>query len=342
MDKKILVLYHYFEKDHSYIENFFHFLAFGYAAALEYVIVIAGPYTISLPRLDNVRYLFTANHNNDFGGYTEALRTAVDVSAYDYFLFVNSSVRGPYTAAYSERCWAHHFIDKMAADDEVGLVGSTINILAPGAIEARMYAQKYGGAGPFAHVQTMCYALSQKALRDVCACGFFSPAPALGKNEVIRDYEIRLSQLLLARGWNIRSLCSEYDGIDFRLPCSDINPTSDNGDANSPYGYFGRTAHPLEVMFVKVNRGLFLTAYLHRLSYSAHKKRPPHPEFLRHGAFVAYLQMLETVACSPAKTDFTFRGKTILRLIPKFLRPAARQLFPSLTAAAAARTEQRP
>ena len=41
-NQQILVLYHYFEKDQSYINNFAHFLRFGYDSTLNYLVIIAG------------------------------------------------------------------------------------------------------------------------------------------------------------------------------------------------------------------------------------------------------------------------------------------------------------
>ena len=38
----VLVIYHYYEKDQSYIDNFLHFIQFAYRPELNYLIVIAG------------------------------------------------------------------------------------------------------------------------------------------------------------------------------------------------------------------------------------------------------------------------------------------------------------
>ena len=67
--RNVLVVYHYFEKDQSYIDNFCHFLRFGYDSELSYLIVVAGKHTIDLPTLDNIQYFFSENKNFDYGGY---------------------------------------------------------------------------------------------------------------------------------------------------------------------------------------------------------------------------------------------------------------------------------
>ena len=74
-NRQVLVLYHYYEKEQSYIDNFAHFLRFGYDSSLDYLIVIAGECSVDLPSLDNVQYLFTENKNFDYGGYCSAIQT---------------------------------------------------------------------------------------------------------------------------------------------------------------------------------------------------------------------------------------------------------------------------
>lgn len=321
MKKQALVVYHYFEKDQSYIDNFFHFLAFGYSPSQDYLIVVAGDYSIDLPRLDNVRYAYTENKNNDFGGYCHAIKTLIDPAAHDYFIFVNSSVRGPYTAAYSTTCWTDYFLDKLRNDAEVGLVGSTINVLSPQSPDSIGYGRKYGGHAPYSHVQTMCYAMPQRVLQHLCAIGFYDVEAELSKTEVIRDYEIRLSQAVLSQGWNIRSLLPEYNDIDYRQAHVNMNPVSANGDANCNFGYFGRTPHPFEVIFMKVNRNMLSMAYLDRLSYSIFRKSKPHEALFANASFNKYIRTLEDAANSSAKVDFHIKKHWLHKLIPKPLRP---------------------
>src|SRR5688500_18502158 len=74
-----VVIYHYYEKNHSYIQNFLHFLRFGYSTALDFVVVIAGKCSLSLPKFDNLTYLLSKNSNYDYGGYSQAIRT-IDLS----------------------------------------------------------------------------------------------------------------------------------------------------------------------------------------------------------------------------------------------------------------------
>ena len=59
----------------------------------------------------------------------------------------------------------------------------------------------------------------------------------LNKNEVVRDYDIRLSQLVLGLGLNLRCMLPEYSQTDYRKACEDVNITSREGvivDLNNP------------------------------------------------------------------------------------------------------------
>ncbi|MFA5898709.1 MAG: hypothetical protein WC829_06300 [Hyphomicrobium sp.] len=263
---RLLLVYHYFEKNAGYKDNLLHYLRFGYDPDADNIIVISGAHSVDLPELPNLRYVHTDNRNYDYGGHVAALRSVGDVDVYDAFLFVNSSVRGPYLPPYAAVPWHRYFTNLFA--DDVGLVGSSINILGDGTSEARNYREEYGGDGPLAHVQTMAYAMPAKTMRHLLAKGFYDNSSLLTRDQIIRDYELRLSQLVLAEGWNLKSLLPEYNRLDYRSAFVPCNATSRGGDPCYPYGYLGRTPHPYETMFVKTERRLFAPQYLDRLSAS--------------------------------------------------------------------------
>ena len=267
---KVLVIYHYYEKDQSYIDNFCHFLRFGYDSDLSYLIIVAGEHTIDFPALNNIQYLFTENKNFDYGGYCEVVSTLSIWQKYDFYLFVNSSVRGPFDPAYWDQKWTDLFIDQLSAD--IGIVGSAISITPSQHSIAKMYHEKYGKLERnhqfLGHVQTTCYALSRQILEQLIKAGFYEVNEALNKDETVRDYEIRLSQLILDMGFNLRCMLPEYNQVDYRVALTDLNPTSREGDSGFKYSYFGRSAHPYESIFIKTSRNTFSEEDLMRLAYS--------------------------------------------------------------------------
>jgi hypothetical protein len=263
---KTVVLYHYYEKDHSYKDNLLHFLSFGYSKTIDYVVIVAGKHSLNLPTAENISYVFTENLNNDFGGYCYAINNVLDTSKYEYFFFINSSVRGPFLTARDNKIWTQYFIEQIQPD--TGIVSSTINILPQSAVCAISYAEKYGQSINHSHAQTTSYLLPKKTLLYLIGEGFYNSNGILDKEDAIRDYEVRLSQLIKDQGWNLRALLPEYNTLNYRIAHEDINPTSDHGDPCFKDSYFGRTIHPNEIVFIKTNREIYPLAYFDRLAYS--------------------------------------------------------------------------
>lgn len=123
--------------------------------------------------------------------------------------------------------------------------------------------------------------LSKKALSVLFDNQLFDVCDSLAKNQIICRYELLLSQLLVHSGLNIKCLLPEYKQIDYRKPHQDINPTSYQGDLSVPDGYFGRTVHPYEGMFIKTQRNLYPEYHLDQLAYSMLAQQSPTNNFLR-------------------------------------------------------------
>lgn len=261
---RTLVFFHYFEKNETYKNNLLHFLRFGYDEAADFNIVVSGTSSVSIPELRNLRRIEVENKNFDYGGYSAAIAATPNLQSYDAFVFVNSSMRGPYIPSYVKGPWYRSFTD--CFDDGVGLVGTAINECS--SADAELYRKKYGGSGSCAHVQSTAYAMPAATMRLLLDKGFYEDRPPLDKGDVISEYELRLSQLVLQNGWNLKCLLPEYNLVDYRTGAACSNVTSRRGDPSWPFGYFGRSAHPYETMFVKTERGLFSLAYLNRLSAS--------------------------------------------------------------------------
>ena len=273
---KSVVVYHYFEKDQSYIDNFCHFLRFGYRPDMDFVIVVAGHHTIDLPKAANLQYHFAPNMNFDFGGYASAIRSLDLLNHYDYFIFVNSSVRGPFLPPYVGKSWDQILIDLL--EHSVGVAGTAIALTPAHHSIAKLYHAKYGVSPPneeiLAHVQSTCYVLPKNSLQYLVNIGFYESAISLSKDETVRDYEIRLSQLLLAQALTLKCVLPEYNQPDYRELKCDINPFSREGDSGFLDSYFGRTTHPYESMFIKTSRNTYSDEYLKQLAHSMGSQEP--------------------------------------------------------------------
>ncbi len=302
-NSKTLIVYHYFENDRTYAENFLNFLVFGYSEENDHIVVVAGESSIDFPTLDNIEYVHTENHNNDYGGYCEVVSNIPRIFDYDHVIFVNSSVRGPYTQPGCNKLWTAFFTDRLV--NGVGIVGSTVNVLPVNSIHSVRYKEKFGGQEPFTHVQTMVYAVPREVLLYLKDKGFYQQRTRLEKFDVVEDYEIHLSRLILAGGWTLSCLLPEYGLLDYRTAHQNPNPTASEGDPSYQSGYFGRSAHPFEVIFAKTNRGIFKMEYFERLSYSALFQRQLPRTLLASKSVTNYLGRLMLVSKDTAKYPFS-------------------------------------
>lgn len=271
MANQLCLVFHYYEASQTYKDNLLHFLLFGYSPAIDYYFVISGEHTVDLPQLENVHYLFTRNLNHDYGAYSHALHHGIPLEQYEEFIFINSSVRGPFLPAYLQTPWSTLLTGQLTA--EVALAGTTINILPTASHYSVEFQNRHGGDGPYSHVQSMVFALKRDTLQFLKEAVFKETDEAIEKNRLVVDYEILMSQALIRRGFNIKCLLPEYNQLDYRRPHGEINPTAVNGDPCYEGAYFGRTLHPLESVFVKTNRAMLPEHFLGKVAHS----------MLRHG-----------------------------------------------------------
>lgn len=248
MTPRLLVLYHYFEKDEIYKENFEYFLRHGILDNVDYLVIVNGQCTASLVKRDNVKYMGRANVGFDFGGYVDVVSFFTALDTYDYVFFINSIVRGPFMAGYAAEPWTKPFLDLM--QDGVKLAGASISVLHPGTRLSDVFEKLAPGyRAPYSHVQTAMFAMDRECLAYLRQRNFFGRGNAPSKIETVFLYEVLMSQLVLERGWNIAGLLPEYNNIDYRTLEADPNPTSVDGNMWYPNAYFGRNVHPFETIF---------------------------------------------------------------------------------------------
>ena len=294
----VLVIYHYYEKDQSYIDNFLHFIQFAYRPELNYLIIIAGITSIELPQAGNITYFYAKNQNFDYGGYAQAINDLKFETNYAHFIFVNSSVRGPFLPAHSQKIWANNLFELYS--ENIGIVGTAISLTPSHHAISKMYHEKYGYAernkNILAHVQSTCYVLSRPVLCSLINEGFYDVHESLSKDETVRDYEMRLSQNLLGRGLNLKCMLPEYNKPDYRSLSHEINPSSREGDSGFENSYFGRTVHPYEAMFIKTSRNTSNDTYLSQLAYSMSFQFPLNADLRCTSAIEGYGRRFEAVA----------------------------------------------
>jgi hypothetical protein len=237
VNNKYVCLYAYYEKNDVYKNNLMYFLKNGgILDNVDYYIIINGSSTVEIPKRDNIIVVRRDNIGYDFGAWSHIIENYIK-KKYDYYIFINSSVIGPYTP--KNRNWLDMFLSLFNKDD-VKLVGSSIN----------MY---YTHLGLKSHVQSMFFILNNDGYQYLKSINFFNEKKI---NEIkiifpdlVYEKEIGMSQHILEKGWNINCILPEYRNLNYRIENININPTG--ADPLHPNAYFGRTLTPEEVVFYK-------------------------------------------------------------------------------------------
>ena len=260
-NNKYVCMYAYYEKNDMYKENFKYFLDNVVLKKndIDYFIIINGNCTVELPNEkenNNIKIIRRENIGFDFGAWSHCIKKYINKS-YDYYIFLNTSVKGPFPADID---WLQKFLDLFkSGPTNVKLVGTSINVLnnfdnLPN--NANKYKELYNYNGPYTHVQSMFFILDNEGFNILNNEKFFDNEEELNKNTdlwyVIFNKEIRLSQLLLKKGYNINSILTQYKDVDYTKIKQNFNPTGED-----PYfknTYFGNTITKEEVIFFKTNR----------------------------------------------------------------------------------------
>ena len=272
---RILIIYAYYEKDNIYKNNLQYFLRKGLHDTCDYIFVINGTSSVYIPQKSNIKVIQRSNEGYDFGAYNDAL-LQTNIDNYDYFIFLNTSVRGPFMPSYvySRMKWYEPFINLLQntsnnitdvrlvesrpeVKPEVKLVGTTINILNSSSSEhSQIFERITGFSRPHTHVQSQLFAMDNECLKYLISKNLFSSREYNNMTEFIAHKEIMMSQLVLKNGWNISCMIPEYQKHDYRVLMNDINPAALHNDPCFTNSCFGRTLHPYEIIFIKTNRGI--------------------------------------------------------------------------------------
>ena len=250
---KIATIYHYYELNETYKDNFIYFLNTSLFDEIEYFFYISSSCSVELPNLTNVQYTYIENKNNDFGAVVEFSRDKRSLS-FDAYIFINSSVRGPFMPSYCSSNWHEIFTSRLSSN--IAMVGSSINLLPEGSLISNYFKERFSFDPPYIHVQTTAYALSSAGYCLLLKEKFFDVNETLKKNDVISRYEILLSQILLNNNFSIASILPTHEEFSVSKRGVNFKGTTKNGDPLNLAAFYGRTISPLESVFIKTNRKL--------------------------------------------------------------------------------------
>jgi lipopolysaccharide biosynthesis protein len=194
---KVLVLYVF----HIYNDRVEHFIknAIFYDENVDFIIISNDKNNkINVPSY--VKTLFRDNIGFDFGGWSDSLLTNDLYKNYDKFIFVNSSVIGPFIPSYCKEKWTDIYINGLK--DNIKLFGSTINTCCK--------------PKEMSHVQSYIFSMDKITLEYLIQQQIFSLTNyAKTFHEAIYDKEVRMSKKIIDNKWNIGSLLDYYNNVDF-------------------------------------------------------------------------------------------------------------------------------
>jgi hypothetical protein len=233
---KLLVLYVF----HIYNNRVEHFINNGifYDENIDFIIISNNKNNnFEVPHF--VKKMFRDNVGYDNGGWSEALLTNNLYQNYDNFIFLNSSVMGPYVASYFTGKWTDIYLNGLK--NNVKLFGSTINL---------------NNCRTSAHVQSYIFAMDKITLQYLINCEIFSITNyAKNFDEAICNKEVLMSSKIIQNGWNIGSLLECFKDVDFTFTqksFADYNLKV----LDDPMGsyYRGAVWNETQLVFIKGNR----------------------------------------------------------------------------------------
>ena len=190
-----------------------------------------------------VKKYLRQNVGYDFGGWSDALFHENLYQKYDNFIFVNSSVVGPFIPSYYKGRWTDIYLGGL--QNNVKLFGTTINT---------MYNPREN-----AHVQSYIYAMDKETLDFLISHGIFSNKNyAVDLYDAVLHREIMMSRLILRNGWNIGSLLPYYENVDFTFKTKRPEEYKPFLDDVMFKQYHNKMWSEYQLVFVKGNRELDL------------------------------------------------------------------------------------
>lgn len=109
-----LILYAYSETPNART-NLIFFLAHGLHQNADFVFVMNGKSsaTALIPNKSNIRIVQRENDCYDLGAYAEVLTTEDFYKAYQRYILMNASIRGPFLPAWASGCWSDMYLGKI-------------------------------------------------------------------------------------------------------------------------------------------------------------------------------------------------------------------------------------
>jgi lipopolysaccharide biosynthesis protein len=193
--QKVLVLYCF----HDYNDRVKNFIkdALFHDTKVDFLIISNNRDPIKVP--DYVKLIQRDNKGYDFGAWSYGLLKDQLYKKYTHFIFVNSSVSGPYLPPTYKGKWTDIYLNGLTP--KIKLFGSTINTLDDPINKS--------------HVQSYIFSMTKSTLDFLIKEEIFSLKYVDTFNNAVCKKEVPMSRKIIKQGWNIGSLVKYYKGVDY-------------------------------------------------------------------------------------------------------------------------------
>ena len=198
-------------------------------------------------------YVSTMHRENkgyDFGAWSDGLLHQNVYKRFDNFIFVNSSVIGPYLPLGFKGRWTDIYLNGLS--DTVKLFGSTINCHFHMRPDIPIKQQPM----VFSHIQSYIFSMNLETLNYLIKCEIFSETNHSSSfDKTIENKEVGMSRKIIENGWNIGCLMTRYKDVDFRFIYKSIEEYDIEflGDIMYPQ-HLNKLFTTKELVFIKGNR----------------------------------------------------------------------------------------
>lgn len=197
----------------------------------------------------NVSVFYRDNIGYDFGGWSDGLLTNDLYKNYTHFIFVNSSVIGPFLHPDYKGRWTDIYLENLK--DNVKLFGSIIN--ANPNNRSKQEDKKLS----MAHIQSFIFSMDIITLYYLIKRGIFSNTVYVQSfHDAVYQKEVYMSRVIIENGWNIGSLVKLYHGVDFTFKDKPITDYEEEFYGDLMWASKQYLWDKYEIVFVKGNRGL--------------------------------------------------------------------------------------
>ena len=200
-------------------------------------LVISNGYNENLDLPSYVKVIRRNNVGFDFGGWSEGLLRDELYKKYDYFIFANSSIVGPFIPDYYKDNWTSIFINGL--NDDIKLYGVTIN-----ADKDPLFRS---------HVQSYLFTMDKSILKFLIDKEIFSLTNiSLTMKDCIENKEVLMSRFIIDNGWNIGAVCNYYNSVDFRFKEKQPHEYDMNFTGDLTYNkYRDKLWNEYQIVFIK-------------------------------------------------------------------------------------------